>query len=135
MLDTTPEIYYDPNGAYIDSALHANFICPVDVHFFSLNGGGQFTNVLWWAVVDDNHPSLDVSCFLQSCAESGDCNGSELRKLKGVGDKQMLTIVEDDTFDLGAYTHAVTLRCWIPGKFGNDRSGIRKYTVYAVMPK
>ena len=74
MLDTTPEIYYDPNGAYIDSALHANFICPVEAHFFSLNGGGQFTNVLWWAFVDDNHPSLDVSCFLQTCDDSGNCN-------------------------------------------------------------
>ena len=127
--DPTPDIQYSATGAYNNATSTVTYACPVDAHFLSTDTSYYFDTAYWWAYVDDNNASGNVTCQLNSCTDTGTCTSSVTRSSTGVANNQLLSTV-GTVFNIGTYTNALFLRCTVPAKVGANRSGIRKYTTY-----
>lgn len=128
--DTSPEIYYLSGTAANDAGGTNTFVCPVSyTNYLSLDGLGDFLfdRVQWHVLVDDRHPTSNVSCYLRSCNEAGtSCRNSPTRQSSNTG---YHTLSMTSTFQLGSGYRHVHLRCDVPGKYNNARSAIRGYRV------
>lgn len=104
---------------YNDSNTPQTWTCPIVRDVMS----GNDVNGITTAVVKglDNHPSQDISCSLKSLSFHG---GPVVQENDTSADGN-IAFAGIQSFANGQYV----LRCSVPGKHGNSRSGIRVYRI------
>ena len=102
---------------HVDSHLRVPGRCPLPLDRYIY----YFDTAYWWAYVDDNNASGNVTCQLNSCTDTGTCTSSVTRSSTGVANNQLLSTV-GTVFNIGTYTNALFLRCTVPAKVGANCS-------------